>query len=50
MKNFSADIYDSFGLFAGFFCLGVPEIVYCNYQDDEVHDVVVIENLIKTGE
>ena len=33
----------------GFFCLGVPEIIYCNYDGDEVHDVLIIENLLDTG-
>jgi hypothetical protein len=33
----------------GFFCLGVPEKIYCNYVDDEVHDVFAIENLLATG-
>ena len=29
--------------------MGVPEKIYCNYVDDEVHDVFAIENLLATG-
>ena len=34
---------------AGFFRLSIPELLYCHYQGDEVHDVLVIENLVETG-
>ena len=33
----------------GFFCLGVPEIIYTNYQEDQLHDVLVLENLVAAG-
>merc|ERR1712106_977226 len=33
----------------GFFCMGVPEVIYCYYSGDEVHDAFIIENLVETG-
>ena len=35
---------------AGFFCMGVPEIIYCYYSADEIHDAFIIENLVDSGE
>ena len=34
---------------SGFFCMGVPEVIYCYYSGDEVHDAFVIENLVDSG-
>merc|ERR1711892_1594243 len=33
----------------GFFCMGVPEVIYCYYSGDEVHDAFIIENLVDSG-
>ena len=27
----------------------MPEIIYTNYEEDELHDVVVLENLVAAG-
>ena len=35
---------------AGFFCMGVPEVIYCHYQGDDKHDVIILDNLIALGE
>ena len=29
--------------------MGVPEVIYCYYSGDEVHDAFVIENLVDSG-
>ena len=33
----------------GFFCLSIPELLFCQYKGDEVSDQLVIENLVSSG-
>ena len=33
----------------GFFRLSIPELLFCHYQADEIHDALVIEDLVDSG-